>query len=227
MTIDSEAKLPVVVLISGTGSNLQALIDAIAQESLPVEICAVISNRPHAEGLARARQAGIATHILAHGEYPDRDSFDAALIKIIDAYRPGLVMLAGFMRILTRGFVEHYKGRLLNIHPSLLPDFPGLDTHRRAIETGRLEHGASVHFVTPEVDGGPVILQARVPVVPGDTPERLAARVLTQEHLIYPLVLRWFAERRLRLHGNRVLLDNAELSRPLQLDSLPEVNATS
>lgn len=219
--------LPIVVLISGTGSNLQALIDAIAQESLPVEIRAVISNRANAEGLTRAQLAGISTYILEHRSYQDRESFDSALMNIIDGHHPELVLLAGFMRILTRGFVEHYCGRLINIHPSLLPEFPGLDTHRRAIETGKTEHGASVHFVTPEVDGGPVILQARVPVTPGDTPERLAARVLTQEHVIYPLVLRWFAERRLRLLGNQVILDGVALSQPLQLDSLHEVHATS
>jgi len=227
MPLNTEHKLPIVVLVSGTGSNLQALIDTIAQESLPVEICAVISNRANAEGLARAKQAGIATHTLEHSSYPDRDSFDAALMNIIDGYRPGLVLLAGFMRILTRGFVEHYSGRLINIHPSLLPEFPGLDTHRRAIEMAKTEHGASVHFVTPEVDGGPVILQARVPVAPDDTPERLAARVLTQEHIIYPLVLRWFAERRLRLLDNQVIFDGAALSRPLLLESLHEVHTTS
>ncbi len=227
MSDTSIHRLPVVVLISGAGSNLQALIDAIAHESLPVDIRAVISNRPQAEGLTRARQAGITTHILEHGDYPNRDGFDAALMKIIDACRPGLVMLAGFMRILTRCFVEHYNGRLLNIHPSLLPDFPGLATHRRVMETGRTEHGASVHFVTPEVDGGPVILQARVPVLPGDTPERLAARVLAQEHIIYPLVLRWFAQGRLFLHDNQVILDTVALSRPLQLDLLHEDQATS
>ncbi len=223
----AENKLPIVVLISGTGSNLQALIDAIAQDSLPVDIRAVISNRPNAEGLSRAQRAGIATHTLEHSSYPDRDSFDAALMNSIDGYQPGLVLLAGFMRILTRGFVEHYSGRLINIHPSLLPEFPGLDTHRRAIEMGKTEHGASVHFVTPEVDGGPVILQARVPVAPGDAPERLAERVLTQEHIIYPLVLRWFAERRLRLLGNQVIFDGTALSQPLLLESLREVHATS
>jgi phosphoribosylglycinamide formyltransferase 1 len=220
-------RLPIVVLISGTGSNLQALIDAIVQESLPVEIRAVISNRPHAEGLTRARNAGIASHILEHNSHPDRDSFDAALRNLIDGYQPGLVVLAGFMRILTHGFVEHYNGRLINIHPSLLPEFPGLDTHRRAIEAGKTEHGASVHFVTPQVDGGPVILQARVPVMPGDTPERLAARVLVQEHIIYPQVLRWFAERRLHLRGNQVIFDGTVLPRPLLLESLHEAHATS
>ena len=227
MPLNKKNILPVVVLISGTGSNLQALIDAIAQESLPVQICAVISNRPHAEGLTHALRAGIATYPLDHSGYPDRDSFDAALMNVIDGYQPGLVLLAGFMRILTRGFVEHYGGKLINIHPALLPEFPGLDTHRRAIAAGKTEHGASVHFVTPEVDGGPVILQARVPVVPGDTPERLAARVLIQEHIIYPLALRWFAERRLRLLGNQVIFDDSALSQPLLLESLHEVDTTS
>ncbi len=227
MSNTDKTMLPIVVLISGTGSNLQALIDAIAQQSLPVAIRAVISNRPHAEGLTRARNAGIATHVLEHGDYPDRDSFDTALLDIIDAYQPGLVLLAGFMRILTRGFVEHYSGRLINIHPSLLPELPGLDTHRRAIEAGKTEHGASVHFVTPQVDGGPAILQARVPIIPNDTPQHLAARVLIQEHSIYPLVLRWFAERRLRLLGNQVMFDGTLLPRPLQLESLREAHTIS
>jgi phosphoribosylglycinamide formyltransferase-1 len=227
MPTTTDHKLPIVVLISGNGSNLQALMDAVAHEALPVEIRAVISNRANAEGLARARRAGITTHTLEHGSYPDRDSFDAALMKIIDGHRPELVVLAGFMRILTQGFVEHYSGRLINIHPSLLPELPGLDTHRRAIEAGKSEHGASVHFVTPQVDGGPVILQARVALEPGDTPESLNSRVLSREHIIYPLVLRWFAEGRLRLLGNQVILDGAALSRPLLLESLHEVHATS
>ena len=212
-------RLPVVVLISGGGTNLQALIDA-ANGGLPVEIRAVISNQPDAYGLERARRAGIPTEVLDHRDFPDREAFDKALERLIDGYRPGLVLLAGFMRILTPGFVEHYLGRMFNIHPSLLPKFQGLHTHRRALESGEEEHGASIHFVTEELDGGPVILQARVPVHPGDTEETLAARVLEQEHRIYPLAVKWFAEGRLALKDHQVLFDGKPLEKPLQLHEL-------
>jgi phosphoribosylglycinamide formyltransferase-1 len=198
--------LPIVVLISGRGSNLQAIIEA-TRTGLPATIRAVISNRPEAAGLDFARTAGIATEVIDHREHASRDDFDRALMDRIDRHGPELVVLAGFMRVLGPAFVQHYEGRLINIHPALLPAFPGLDTHRRAIEAGLREHGASVHLVTEEVDGGPVIVQARVPVLPGDTPESLAARVLEQEHRIYPQAIRWFAEGRLRLDGDRVLLD--------------------
>ena len=206
-------RLPLVVLISGGGTNLQAVIDA-AQDDLPVEIRAVISNRADAYGLERARKAGIHTEVLEHKGYPDRDAYDAALTALIDRFEPGLVVLAGFMRILTPGFVRHYHGRLLNIHPSLLPQYRGLDTHARALNDGEAEHGASVHFVTPDLDAGPLIVQARVPVEPGDTAERLAARVLEQEHRIYPLAIRWFAEDRLRLEGDTVYLDGEPVTQP-------------
>lgn len=202
----SPGRLAVVVLISGRGSNLKAIIDA-ARGGLPIEVRCVISNEPAAGGLAHARAAGIATEVVDHRKFPSRDAFDDALRERIDRYAPGLVVLAGFMRVLGPAFVRHYAGRLVNIHPALLPAFPGLDTHRRALEAGVREHGASVHFVTEEVDGGPVILQARVPVLPGDTPDTLAARVLIEEHRIYPEAVRWFAEGRLRLDGDRVLLD--------------------
>lgn len=208
-------KLPIVVLISGTGSNLQAIIDAIARDALPVEIRAVISNNPAAEGLERARRAGIATQTLEHSAYADRAHFDAALMALIDAHAPALVVLAGFMRILTHAFVEHYTGRLINIHPSLLPDLPGTDTHRRAIKAKLTEHGASVHFVTPEVDGGPVIAQARVPVRRDDSTATLADRVLEQEHRLYPLVLRWYAQGRLRLVDGQIHLDGKVLQQPV------------
>ena len=198
--------LPLVVLISGRGSNLKAILDAVARD-LPVEVRCVISNRPGAGGLALAREAGVATEVVDHTDYASRESFDEALGARIDHYTPGLVVLAGFMRVLGPWFVRRYAGRLVNIHPALLPAFPGLHTHERALEAGVAEHGASVHFVTEEVDGGPVILQARVPVLPGDTPEALAARVLEQEHRIYPQAIRWFADGRLRLEGDRVLLD--------------------
>ncbi len=209
--------LPVVVLISGGGTNLQALIDAAAAD-LPVTIRAVISNRPDAFGLERARRAGIPAQVLDHQAYADRAAFDRALAALIDGYAPGLVLLAGFMRILTPAFVQHFRGRLLNIHPSLLPKFQGLHTHARALAAGEREHGASIHFVTEELDGGPVIVQARVPVLAGDDPDTLAARVLAREHVLYPLAVRWFAEGRLRLRGDRVWLDDAPLARPVDLD---------
>lgn len=203
----SVASLPLVVLISGRGSNLQSIIDGSLSGTLPAEVRAVVSNEPDAYGLQRARRAGIETRIVNHRDFPRREDFDAALIRVIDAFEPGLVALAGFMRILTPAFVEHYRGRLMNIHPSLLPDFPGLDTHQRALDAGVAEHGASVHFVTPALDGGPIIVQARVPVRPGDDAETLAARVLEQEHVIYPQAINWFAEGRLTLEGGTVLLD--------------------
>ncbi len=222
-----EQPLPIVVLISGSGSNLQALIDATADtatntsltDKLPVEIRAVISNRPNAKGLERAQQAGIHTEILDHTQFASREDFDQALQKCIDRFEPGLVVLAGFMRLLSNTFVDHYLGRMLNIHPSLLPEFKGLNTHQRALESGNNKHGASIHFVTPELDGGPVILQATVPVQPNDTPETLAARVLIQEHQIYPTAIRWFAEGRLRLHNNQIWLDDQILSEPVAFEA--------
>lgn len=196
----------IVILISGRGSNMEALIAARDAGQLPVDIAAVISNRPTAQGLETARQAGIATRCLDHKAYAGREDFDAALAAAIDEFAPDLVVLAGFMRILTPDFVRHYAGRLLNIHPSLLPSFPGLHTHQRALDEGVRIHGCTVHFVTAELDHGPVVVQAAVPVVDGDTEATLAARVLRQEHQIYPLAVRWFAEGRLRLVGNRVEL---------------------
>ncbi|MBK1650032.1 phosphoribosylglycinamide formyltransferase [Rhabdochromatium marinum] len=211
--------MPVVVLISGSGSNLQALIDGQARGELPIRLCAVISNRAKVRGLERARAAGISCAVLNHREFPDRDAFDQALQRLIDSFAPQLVVLAGFMRILTPALVRHYQGRLLNIHPSLLPKYPGLHTHERALAAGETEHGATVHFVTEELDGGPAILQARVPVLTGDDAETLATRVLRQEHIIYPQVVQWFASGRLRLdeHG-QVRLDDQLLPEPLCLD---------
>jgi phosphoribosylglycinamide formyltransferase-1 len=202
--------LPIVVLISGRGSNLQAIIDAVRDDGLPVVIRAVICNRPTAPGLELARRAGIESRVLNHRDYADRAGYDAALMTLIDGYDPGLVVLAGFMRILSDAFVRHYSGRLINIHPSLLPAFTGLDTHARALAAGAAEHGATVHFVTEKLDSGPIVVQARVPVKPDDTAETLAARVLEQEHRIYPLAIRWFADGRLTVAGNRVLLDGAQ-----------------
>ncbi len=203
----SDSNLALVVLISGRGSNLQSIINAVGDGSLAADIRAVLSNEPNAYGLERARRAGIKTQVINHRDYPSRDEFDAALMECIDAFEPGLVALAGFMRILTPAFVNHYHGRLMNIHPSLLPDFPGLDTHQRALDAGVREHGASVHFVTPDLDGGPVIIQARVPVKAHDDADTLAARVLEREHEIYPQAIRWFAEGRLKIAGEKVLLD--------------------
>ncbi|AEB59306.1 phosphoribosylglycinamide formyltransferase [Ectopseudomonas mendocina] len=201
----------VVVLISGSGSNLQALIDSVAHDGNPARIAAVISNRADAYGLQRAKQAGIATELLDHKQFDGREAFDAALIQAIDAHQPDLVVLAGFMRILTPGFVQHYAGRLLNIHPSLLPKYKGLHTHQRALEAGDGEHGCSVHFVTEELDGGPLVVQAVLPVMADDTAESLASRVHQQEHHIYPLAVRWFAEGRLRLDAQGAMLDGQPL----------------
>ncbi len=204
---DESARCRLVVLISGSGSNLQALIDRCHDGSLPAQVVAVVSNRADAFGLERAARAGIATEVLSHRDFASREAFDRELQLLVDEHRPDLVVLAGFMRILTAGFVEHYRGRLLNIHPSLLPNYPGLDTHRRAIEAGDAEAGATVHFVTGELDGGPPVLQAAVPIGPGDTPEMLAQRVLTVEHRIYPQVVAWFARGRLELRNDGAWLD--------------------
>ncbi|MFA5243452.1 MAG: phosphoribosylglycinamide formyltransferase [Sulfuricella sp.] len=198
----------IVILISGRGSNMQAILEA----GLPVEIAAVISNKPEAKGLEIAARHGIATAAVDHREHESRAHFDAALAEKIDSFQPDLVVLAGFMRILTADFVNRYQGRLINIHPALLPAFPGLDTHEKALQEGVRIHGCTVHFVTPTVDHGPIISQAAVPVLPGDTPDSLAARVLEQEHLIYPEAIRWFAEGRLVLENNRVKADVAQAS---------------
>ena len=211
-------KIRLVVLISGRGSNLQAILDQAASGELPVEVAAVISNRPGVQGLERARQASVPALELDHKLFADRPEFEAALIELIDRYRPDLVILAGFMRVLTPGFTDHYRGRLFNIHPSLLPKFRGLHTHERALAARETEHGASIHFVTAELDGGPVIVQARVPVLPGDDPDTLAARVLEQEHRLYPLAIHWFAAGRLRLEGERVWFDGKPLAEPLRLE---------
>ena len=193
----------IVILISGRGSNMEAIVRA----RIPgADIVAVIANRPDATGLAFAVDHGIVTQVVDHKAYPSREAFDAALADAIDAHRPDLVVLAGFMRVLTDAFVLRYAGRLLNIHPSLLPSFPGLHTHRKALEAGVRVHGATVHFVTPTLDCGPVVIQAAVPVLPGDDEAALAARVLEQEHRIYPQAVRWFVEGRLSLADGRVLV---------------------
>lgn len=201
--------LRIVILISGRGSNMEALMRARDQGGLPVEIAAVISNRADAAGLAMAARCGIPTLVVAHKGYPSRAAFDTALAEAIDGFAPGLVVLAGFLRVLTAGFVQHYAGRLINIHPSLLPAFTGLDTHARALAAGCKAHGASVHFVTAELDHGPIIIQAVVPVLPADDAARLAARVLAQEHVILPRAVGWFAEDRLRVQGGIVRVTGA------------------
>jgi len=216
-------KLRLVVLISGSGSNLQAIIDACNNGNIDAEIAAVISNRPAVRGLQRASKAGIASTVLDHTDFASREDFDRAMMETIDSFQPGLVILAGFMRILTPDFVRHYAGRLLNIHPSLLPKYQGLHTHRRALDSGDTEHGASVHFVTEELDGGPVVLQASVPVLPADDEATLAARVLTREHQIYPAVIQWYAEGRVRLASSGgVVFDNKPLNAPIQWNAVSE-----
>lgn len=203
----SSAPCKVVVLISGSGSNLQALIDGQQTGTLPVSIEAVISNRPAVLGLERADKAGITAEVLDHTGFDSRESFDAALMSLIDGYQPDLVVLAGFMRILTPEFTGHYLGRMLNIHPSLLPKYQGLHTHQRAIDAGDSTHGVTVHFVTAELDGGPAAIQAVVPILTDDDADTLAKRVQKQEHVIYPLAVQWFAEGRLRMEGRHCTLD--------------------
>ncbi|MBK1724721.1 phosphoribosylglycinamide formyltransferase [Thiocystis violacea] len=217
--MDERAPLQVVALISGSGSNLQALMDA-QRQGAPIRLQAVISNTAEAYGLERARHQGIPTEVLSHRGYADRDAFDADLAALIDRHNPELVVLAGFMRILTPGFVNRYAGRMMNIHPSLLPKFRGLNTHQRALDAGEREHGASVHFVTAELDGGPVIIQARVPVLADDDAGSLAARVLKQEHRLYPTAVGWFAEGRLRLgEDGRAHLDGRALQAPMLMEA--------
>jgi len=201
----------VVILISGRGSNMEAIVRA---QIAGAQIAAVISNRPDAAGLSFAAAHGIAAQIVDHKDYPSREAFDAALAAAIDAHEPDLVVLAGFMRVLTDGFVGHYAGRLLNIHPSLLPSFPGLHTHRRALEAGVRVHGTTVHFVTPTLDCGPIVIQAVVPVLPGDDEAALAARVLEQEHRIYPQAVRWFVEGRLSLGADGRVQVRSETASP-------------
>lgn len=187
----------IVILLSGRGSNMQAVVECCAVEGWPATVAAVISNRPDATGLAWAAARGIATQVVDHQQYTDREAFDAALAQAIDAHEPDLVVLADFMRILGQAFVQHYAGRMLNVHPSLLPAFPGLHTHRRAIAAGCKLAGATVHFVTPDLDHGPIVAQAAVPLLPGDDEQVLAERVLAAEHRLYPLAVRWFVQGRL------------------------------
>lgn len=209
------SKISLVVLISGGGSNLQAIIDAIESNELDAEIKAVISNQENAFGLERASRANIQTCIIDHRQFASRESFDQAMIEFIDPLKPDLIVLAGFMRILSNGFIDHYPHRLVNIHPSLLPKYKGLNTHQLAIDNHDSVHGASVHYVCRELDSGTVVIQAEVPVLATDDAVTLASRVLKQEHMIYPMFIKMFAEGRLTFDKNRLNLDNKQLAKPL------------
>ncbi len=207
----SSNKHRLVVLISGSGTNLQAIIDAVNAGAVNAEIGAVISNKERAKGLQRAAQSKIATAVVDHTQFDSKEAFDRALIELIDRYEADTVLLAGFMRILTPTFVSHYAGKVLNIHPSLLPKFQGLHTHQRALEAGEKQHGCSIHFVTDEVDGGPVIAQAPISVEATDAADSLAKKVLRKEHILYPLVVSWKADGRLKLSNGGVWLDGEKL----------------
>ncbi len=209
-------KKSLVVLISGSGSNLQAIIDAINSQQLDAEIKAVISNQVSAKGLDRAVSENITTHVIDHKHYPSRELFDQEMIQVIDSLKPDLVVLAGFMRILGDDFIDHYQHRLINIHPSLLPRYKGLNTHQKAIDNKDKTHGASVHYVGIELDSGPVVIQAEVPVQADDSAETLAARVLTLEHKIYPIEIKMHLDDRLKFDGQQLLLDNKPLMKPLR-----------
>lgn len=210
MSHTSRQSLSIVVLISGNGSNLQAMIDAKAA-GLPIDICAVISNKSDAYGLERARDAHIPTQVVSHQDYASRLDFDAALQNAIEQYHPQLVVLAGFMRRLESPIVSHFLGRMINIHPSLLPKYPGLHTYKKVLRSGDSQHGSSIHFVTDDVDGGPLICQAALDIRPKDTPDSLKSRVQKLEHILYPKALGWFAAERVQLEDQRVLLDNQVL----------------
>lgn len=207
----SHAPLRLVVLISGFGSNLQAIIDAIAIGKLNAKIAAVISNKQEAFGLERAKMANIDTHVIANKAYNDREAFDAALQEVIDGYQPDLVILAGFMRILGNSIVHHYHGHMINIHPALLPKYPGINTLERVLSASEREHGCSIHFVTEDLDAGPLIAQTRLEVSAEDDVESLGQRLLTLEHKLYPLVIQWFAQGRIRLTDQGPYLDNKRL----------------
>jgi phosphoribosylglycinamide formyltransferase-1 len=200
----------IVILISGRGSNMEAIVAAQTAERWPARIAAVVSNKPEASGLAFAQSHGIPTAVVDHREYPDREAFDAVLRQTVDGFAPDLIVLAGFMRVLTPAFVAHYAGRMVNVHPSLLPSFPGLKTHQRALEAGVKLHGATIHFVTADLDLGPIVLQGVVPVKAGDDPDTLRQRVLAVEHQIYPRAVRWFVEGRLSVAGGLASLTPPE-----------------
>jgi len=200
--------LPIVVLISGNGSNLQAIINAINEKHYPIDICAVISDQANAYGLQRASAANIATEIIFPADYPTRDAFDQQLQNVITNYQPQLIILAGFMRILSDAFIEHFYGKIINIHPSLLPKYPGLNTHKKVLAAGDKQHGCTIHFVNQQLDGGPIICYSQLTVKSTDTLDSLKSRVQQLEHQIYPQVIKWIAEQRLTLRDDRVVLDN-------------------
>lgn len=206
------------ILISGSGTNLQSFIDRVAEGSTSIELCGVFSNRPDAFGLTRARDAGIETLCLEHGRFETRESFDRAVAEALAAWEPGLLVLAGFMRILSPWFVQHFAGRILNIHPALLPLYPGLQTHERVLEAGDTHHGSTVHFVTEELDGGPRILQGRIRVAPSSDPDELKERVQAVEHRIYPTAADWFGSGRLQMKDGATWLDGKPLDEPVVLD---------
>jgi phosphoribosylglycinamide formyltransferase-1 len=210
----------IVALISGGGTNLQAIIDASVKGDFNGQIKAVISNRADAYGLQRAEAASIPTEVVDHTSHEDRTSFDRELKRCVSRYHPDLIIMAGFMRILTEEFINPFQGRVFNIHPSLLPKYRGLHTHRRALAAGDKKHGCSVHFATNELDGGPIILQASVPVLKDDTPESLAKRVLEKEHIIYPLCIKWFCEGHISMVDGRVIMDGQPLDNPLMLSDV-------
>lgn len=204
----------IVVLLSGSGTTLQSIIDT----QLPVNIAAVISNKADVLGLPRAKEAGIPTHVIDHTAYSSREAFDAELQTLIDSYQPNLVVLAGFMRILSNKFTDHFCGKLINIHPSLLPKYKGMHTHQRVMDDGEPLHGSSVHFVTTELDSGPVLLQARLPVLSSDSVESLKLRIKTKEHLIYPTAIGWLAEGRVEFKDNQILMDGEKMAAPVVID---------
>ncbi|HEY8538905.1 MAG TPA: phosphoribosylglycinamide formyltransferase [Steroidobacteraceae bacterium] len=219
MNAPATTRLPIAILISGRGSNMRAIAELAASGALPVEVRVVISDQPNAGGLEIARNMGIPTEVLSPRDFPDRPSFDRALARVVARYEPKLVVLAGFMRILTSEFIAPFAGRIMNIHPSLLPKYRGLHTHRRVLEAGDPVHGVTVHFVTEELDGGPLIIQACVDVRPDDTEESLSARIQREEHKIYPQAIEWFATGRLELVGDRVMLDGKALEGPVLVDA--------
>lgn len=220
LTPDAPERSRIVILISGSGSNMTAIADAVKAGDIDADIAAVICNRPDAAGIQKARDRDLETAVLDHKQYGSREAFDSAMMELIDSYHPDLVVLAGFMRILTPDFVAHYHGRMLNIHPSLLPKYQGLHTHQRALEAGETEHGVTVHFVTEELDGGPIAVQAVVPVFDGDDESSLQKRVQIQEHVIYPIAVKWFTEGRLSMQTGQARLDGQPLpAQGLQLRS--------
>lgn len=216
----------IAVLISGGGSNLQSIIDHIDQGHIRANIACVISNNSTAYGLVRAQNANIPTHIIEHKNYASRESFDLELIKTLDVYCIKLIILAGFMRVLSPTFIKEYQGNILNIHPSLLPKYTGLHTHARALEAGDTEHGCSVHLVTTDLDEGPLVIQAKVKIEKSDSPDTLAARVLEKEHIIYPLVVKWFCEKRLAFKNGKAHLDGSPLEQAVLLTPDHEAQLT-